>query len=66
MEEVVSSTQDLRGTEKAAEWSVKLNQPPEKEEILKQMGKMRDAAPGEDGVRLSYLINAGAAVHDKI
>ena len=30
------------------------------------MGKMRDAAPGEDGVRLSYLLKGGAKIHDRI
>ena len=66
IEEVVSSTQDLRGSEKAAEWSARLNQPLDKEEILKQMGKMKDGAPGEDGVRLSYLLNGGDVVNDRI
>ena len=66
IEEVVSETQDLRGTELAAEWSARLNRPPEREEILGQMGKMKDGAPGEDGVRLSYLLKGGVKVHDKI
>ena len=66
IEEVVSETQDLRGTALAEEWSGRLNRPPEKEEVLEQMGRMKDAAPGEDGVRLSYLLKGGEKVHDKV
>ena len=66
IEEVVSATQDLRGSALAGVWSGRLNRPPEKEEVLEQMGKMKDAAPGEDGVRLSYLLKGGEKVHDKV
>ena len=66
LEEAVEEAEDLRGTEKAKVWSDRLNSVPEKVEILEQMGKMRDAAPGEDGVRLSYLLKGGTRMHDRI
>ena len=58
--------EDLRGTEKTRMWEEKLNAVPEKKEILDQMCKMRDAAPGEDGVRLSYILKGGVAVRDRV
>ena len=35
---------------------MKLNEPTDEEEVREQMLKMRDSAPGEDGVRLKYLL----------
>ena len=58
--------EDLRGSNKTKEWNDRLNKPPDKKEVVEQMQQMRDSAPGEDGVRLNYLLKGGAKVLDKI
>ena len=66
MEEAVDEATDLRNEEFTKEWRERLNSPPGKEEVVSQMKLMRDAAPGEDGVRLSYLLKGGDAVVDEV
>ena len=63
---VVDRAEDLRGFEKTREWRVKLDEPPEEEEVGEQMLKMRDSAPGEDGIRLNYLLKGGLKVMAKV
>ena len=62
IEEVLENVPDISNTEKAREWRERLNETPSSEEIKIQMKKMRDSAPGEDGVRLCYLLEGGEAV----
>lgn len=64
--ETVRRVEDIRHTEKAREWREQLEEVPSREEILKQMKLMKDSAPGDDGVRLSYLLKGGQEVFDKI
>ena len=66
IEEVVDRAHDLRDLEKTREWRVKLNEPTDEEEVRKQMLKMRDSAPGEDGVRLKYLLKGGPKLMAKV
>ena len=66
IERAVERCEDLRGTEESKWWSENLNGPPGKPEILAQMAKMRDSSPGEDGVRLSYLLKGGEKVVDEV
>ena len=37
---------------------------PSAEEIITQMKRMNDSAPGKDGVRLSYLLKGGPVIMD--
>ena len=64
--ETVRRVTDIRDTEKAREWRDRLEGVPSSEEILKQMKLMKDSAPGDDGVRLSYLLKGGQEVFNKI
>ena len=57
-----ATTEDLREDERTKEWRERLGRPPEREEVEKEMRKMKDASPGEDGVRLSYLLKGGERV----
>ena len=66
LEEVVDMAEDLRGTAKAVEWEEKLNAVPEFEEMVEEMKLMRESAPGEDGVRLSFLLKGGRATLDRV
>ena len=58
LEEVV----DISNTEKAIEWSDILDTTPGIEEIKEQINKMKHSAPGEDGVRLMYLLKGGPQI----
>ena len=44
----------------------RLREVPQRPEILEQMGKMRDGAPGEDGVRISYILKGGHRVQERV
>ena len=50
---------DLRDDPRTAAWRTSLNLPPEKDEIVKEMRKMKDSAPGENGARIRYILQAG-------
>ena len=54
--------EDISNTTKARDWNETLNMMPEREEIVSQMKKMKDSTPGDDGVRLLYLLEAGEGV----
>ena len=66
IEAVLEEVEDISQTEKAREWRERLEMIPEKEEVLEQMKLMKDSAPGEDGVRLIYLMEAGVEVIDMV
>ena len=66
IEQAVDKSEDLRDLEKTREWRVRLDEPPDEEEVLEQMLKMRDSAPGEDGVRLKYLLKGGPKLMAKV
>ena len=63
---MVNRSADLREGEEAERWRIWLDRIPEEEEIIEQMKLMRDAAPCEDGVCLSYLLNGGRKVLDEV
>ena len=56
VQRVVDKAVDLRGDERTKRWRERLGRPPDRAEIEREMGKMREAAPGEDGVRLCFLM----------
>ena len=67
MEAAADLIEDISNTDKAMEWAAELDLTPSREEILEQMKKMNMvSAPGEDGVRLIYLLKGGPEVLDKI
>ena len=66
IEKVVDMAEDLRYGEEAEEWRKWLNRSPDLEEVTAEMRKMRDSAPGEDGVRLRFLLNGGKEVMDEV
>ena len=55
LEAAVGNARDLRGEAKAIEANERMNEIPSVEEIMKAMKVMRESAPGEDGVRVSYI-----------
>ena len=56
IEQVVDEVIDISQTERAREWREILDAVPDREEIVTQMKKMRESAPGGDRVRLTYLM----------
>ena len=66
IEEIVNQVKDISETEVAKRWSEELENEPEREEILQQMSKMKNSAPGRDGVRLIYLLKAGPRILGKL
>ena len=55
IDKIVEEIEDISQTEDAKIWSEQLDEVPEREEIKEQLKKMKDSAPSENGVRLSYL-----------
>ena len=66
IDKVLEEVEDIRDTEKAREWKGILETTPSKQEIVAQMKLMKDSAPGEDGVRLLYLLEAGEDVINRL
>ena len=66
IDEVLSKIEDISQTETAQVWREELERVPEREEIVTQMKKMKNSAPGRDGVRLIYLLKAGPRVLQKL
>ena len=66
LERAVDRAVDLRGDERMVEWRERLGRPPDRVEVERQMGKMKDSAPGEDGVRLCYLRKGGERVIEEV
>ena len=66
IDNILEEVEDIRHTEKARQWKDQLEETPSREEIIEQMNKMKDSAPGEDGVRLRYLLRGGPAILDEI
>ena len=62
----VDESEDLRLDPRTQQWRVELNAPSEREEVLREMDKMRDGAPGEDGAMLRYIVQAGGQALDEI
>lgn len=51
----VRRVKDISETERAREANDLMNETPQEEEILNEMKKVKDSAPGEDGVRMRYI-----------
>ena len=55
IENAVRSVKDLRETNAAKKAEELLNETPEEDEIDRAIAKMKESAPGKDGVRLCYV-----------
>ena len=66
IEEAVREVEDLREDERARVWSDMLEETPSREEILTQMDKMRNSAPGHEDVRLIQLAVGGVEVTNRV
>ena len=53
IQEAVDEIVDISDTERSREWSDMLEQTPEREEIVAEMKKMKESAPGREELRLS-------------
>ena len=62
IDDVINLMEDISQTDRAKEWRDQLEEISSAEEIVKQMSKMCDSSPGEDGVRLSYLLKGGLEI----
>ena len=63
----LDEVEDLSNTEEGLHWRDVLDATPDKEEVVKQISKMnKDSAPGEDQIRLSYILLAGDEVMDMV
>ena len=63
---IVEEIEDISQTDEAKYWKEQLDEVPEKEEIVQQLKKMKDSAPGEDGVRLSYITKGGPEILEEL
>ena len=50
MFKLVDRAKDMRGSDLDEQWNYIINETPDFEEITTQMRKMKDLAPGKDGV----------------
>ena len=63
---VIGRVGDLRGNDRAREANERLNEMPESEEIMRAMKEMKESAPGEDGVRVGYILKACREVKEVV
>ena len=66
IETAVQRAVDLREDLLAKEYNELLNEIPQEEEILEAMKNVKDSAPGEDGIRMSYINHADIQVKMEI
>ena len=66
VEEVVKSMADLRGNQEAQAANDRMNVIPSEEEIMKAIEETKDSAPGEDGIRISYIKQADQEILRRI
>ena len=64
--EIVDKVEDISETENAVRWKELLDEIPSREEIISQMKKMKESAPGKDGVRMIYLLQGGPELLDRL
>ena len=57
---------DLRGCGEHDLWQETMDETPGYAEIMEQMKKMKDSAPGADGVRLRYILGGGDLVKGEV
>ena len=62
----VERVTDISDTERAREANNLINETPQEEEIVTEMKKVKDSAPGEDGVRMKYINCACPEVREEI
>ena len=65
LEAAVEAARDLRGDTWAEDANVNLNTTPTPEEIVEAMGEVRESAPGIDGVRIGYIMEAEESVKER-
>ena len=63
---VIERVNDMRLNGRAIAANERMNEMPDREEIVKAMREMKDSAPGEDGVRLRYIANACDDVRGRV
>ena len=51
---------------KIKELQSKLEMVPTREEIMKEMAKMKDSAPGEDGIRIGFIKKASKEIQEVV
>ena len=51
---------------KIKELQTKLEMVPTSEEVMKEMAKMKDSAPGEDGIRLGFITKASKEIQEVV
>ena len=66
IDRVIDQMEEIEDNEKSRFWADILDKVPCGEEIVTQMRKMKDSAPGKDGVRISYLTEAGPEIMNKL
>ena len=66
LEVTIGNVEDLRDTALAREENFIMNEVPTEGEIWKAIAEINDSAPGEDGVRISYIRQAGDEVKKEI
>ena len=66
IEAYINRTKDLRNTEKAQLANEVMNKTPTNEEIVREWKSIKEAAPGEDGIRIIYIKKADAEVQLKV
>ena len=66
VEAAVNEMEDISQSDRAVEWREMLEMTPTAEEVRIQMKQMRESAPGEDGVRLIYLLKGGPTVMNMV
>ena len=66
IDRAVNEMEEIEDLELKDTWREALDEIPTREEILTQLKKMRESAPGEDGIRLIYLLQGGEEIINRV
>ena len=66
IEEAIAGLRDIKNEESARRANERMNEPPTEEEIWKAIKVIKDSAPGEDNVIISYICHADRELKKQI
>ena len=66
LEEILEEVEDISNTDRAREANDLINEEPEEEEIEDIMKGVKDSAPGEDNIRMSYIWHSCTEIKEKV
>ena len=66
LEDILEEVEDISNTDRAREANDLINEEPQEEEIEDTMKEVKDSAPGEDNIRMSYIWHSCREIKEKV